>query len=95
MKNVILIVGASALLASCSSSSSSSQGNAPLDTQAVADYQAKVYSGNTVPAQYKVKAEKPAENVLNASDNAPKQVIYRDRHPSIMVMPSVGYYHGW
>ena len=92
MKNVILIVGASALLAACSSSS---QGNAPLDTQAVADYQAKVYSGNTVPAQYKVKAEKPAENVLNASDNAPKQVIYRDLHPSIMVMPSVGYYHGW
>ena len=91
MKNVILIVGASALLAACSSS----QGNAPLDTQAVAAYQAKVYSGNTVPAQYKVKAEKPAENVLNASDNAPKQVIYRERHPSIMVMPSVGYYHGW
>ena len=93
MKNVILIVGASVLLAACSSSSS--QGNAPLDTQAVADYQAKVYSGNTVPAQYKGKAEKPAENVLNASDNAPKQVIYRERHPSIMVMPSVGYYHGW
>ena len=93
MKNVILIVGTSVLLAACSSSPS--QGNAPLDTQAVAAYQAKVYSGNTVPAQYKVKAEKPAENVLNASDNAPKQVIYRERPPSIMVMPLVGYYHSW
>ena len=62
MKNVILIVGASVLLAACSSSPS--QGNAPLDTQAVTDYQAKVYSGNTVPAQYKSEGGKNRQRMF-------------------------------
>ncbi|WP_109078148.1 hypothetical protein [Aggregatibacter kilianii] len=94
MKKLLLILVVGGCLTACSSKAPQAN-RAPLDTQAVEAYQAKVYSGNTVSKKYQVKDNKPEDNVLNASDSEPKAVIYRERQPRFVVAPSIGYYRGW
>lgn len=93
MQKLLPIAVMALCLAACSSHPQTN--NAPLDTQAVEAYQAKVYRGSTVAKKYQVKDVKPEENVLNASDSEPKTVIYRERQPRLVVTPSIGYYRGW
>ncbi|MBN6066582.1 hypothetical protein HYE66_08985 [Aggregatibacter actinomycetemcomitans] len=93
MQKLLPLAAMSLCLAACSSQPQTN--TAPLDTQAVEAYQAKVYGGNTVAKKYQVKDNKPEENVLNASDSEPKTVIYRERQPRFVVAPSIGYYRGW
>ena len=91
MKKQILAALATALLAACSAPQNQPQ--APLDTQAVAEYQARVYSGNTVPADQRVAMPKQVDNPLNQSDNQPRQSSVAKVNPNIAV--GVGYGYGW
>ncbi|PVX42987.1 hypothetical protein C8D76_101326 [Pasteurella langaaensis DSM 22999] len=90
MKKQFLVLIAAGVLAACSSAPQN-QPQAPLDTQAVQDYNAKVYSGNTVPKEQRVKTPKQVEMPLNQSDNQPRQNSGVKVNPNIAV--GVGY--GW
>ena len=90
MKN-IMIVSAAFVLAACSNSSPPPQ--APLDMQAVAQYQAEVARAKPLTAaQQKAAAMQTVEMPLNASDN---RVTRRQSQPGIILSPSIGYYHGF
>ena len=91
MKN-IMIVSAAVMLAACSNSSPQPQ--APLDMQAVAQYQAEVARAKPLTAaQQKAAATQAVEMPLNASDN--RTSTRRQSQPGIIVSPSIGYYHGF
>lgn len=94
MQKLLSIVCVTLFLSACTSPRQTTN-NTPLDMQAVNAYQAKVHSGNTVPAKYKVVNPKPTDNVLDASDSTPKMKVYYKRQPSVIVEPSFGYYRGW
>ncbi len=68
--------------------------NAPLDMQAVAQYNAKVYHGDTVPAAQKNQPQAPVNMPLNASDYQPKTVLI-SQPPHLILAPSIGYYRGY
>ena len=94
MQKSLVIVGGALFLSACTSPKQTTN-NVPLDMKAVNAYQAKVNSGNTVSAKYKVVDPKPTDNILNASDSEPKVKVYHERRPSVIVAPSFGYYRGW
>ncbi|OOH90570.1 hypothetical protein BMT54_04645 [Pasteurellaceae bacterium 15-036681] len=89
MKKVVLCAVPVAL-AACSSSVQ--QSTAPMDMQAVQEYQQRVASSVSNKANAQQKAQKEGEWQLNQSDNKPKvvQVYSRPR-----VYPSVHYGYGW
>lgn len=90
MKKQFLVLASACVLAACSSATQY-QPQAPLDTQAVQEYNAKVYSGNTVPEHQRVKTPKQIETPLNQSDHQPRQSSTVKVNPNIAV--GVGY--GW
>ena len=61
MQKLFSIIGVALVLSACTSPKQTTN-NAPLDMQAVNVYQAKVNSGNTVSAKYKVVDPKPTDN---------------------------------
>lgn len=66
---------------------------APLDMQTVNEYNHKVYSGNTVPAEQRTKNPKTVEIPLNSSDYEQKVKVMEQSKPRIILAPSIGYYH--
>ena len=66
---------------------------APLDMQTVNEYNHKVYSGNTVPAEQRTKNPKTVEIPLNSSDYEPKAKVMEHVKPRIILAPGIGYYH--
>ena len=66
---------------------------APLDMQTVNEYNHKVYSGNTVPAEQRTKNPKAVEIPLNSSDYEAKAQVIEHAKPRIILAPSIGYYH--
>ncbi|WP_386691191.1 MULTISPECIES: hypothetical protein [unclassified Lonepinella] len=90
MKKFIFIL-ASILLTACTSHPEVGQPQAPLDMASVNAYNTKVYSGDTVPANQKVK-QPPVNMPLNASDSQPKTTT-KTTTP-VVLMPSIGYHYG-
>lgn len=88
MKKVLFIASV-LFLVGCSTPSDTTQSNVPLDLKSVAEYQAQVSSGNTVPAAQR-KQTQTVEHPLNSSDTRPKAVYQRVQTP-IIVSPSIGY----
>lgn len=82
-------------IAACSSQPKN-QPELPLDMKTVAEYNSKVSSGNTVPAAQRNKQHKEVDYPLNASDSRNSRPLTgRTARPSIAVVPSFGYYHGY
>ncbi|MCK3658579.1 hypothetical protein A4G18_07600 [Pasteurellaceae bacterium Pebbles2] len=94
MKKLLLVLPVMAL-AACSSHPEIGQPKAPLDTNSVSAYNAKVYSGNTVPVNQQVNNEKPVDMPLNASDSRPRVTQTRSAIPPVVLMPSIGYHYGY
>ncbi|WP_135709310.1 hypothetical protein [Actinobacillus porcinus] len=69
------------------------QPQAPLDMQAVQEYNAKVYSGNTVPLAERMKSPKQVDNPVNQSDKQSSKNPVTRVNPNIAV--GVGYGHGY
>lgn len=88
MKKILLI--SSILLAACSTHSPVGEPQAPLDLNAVQEYNKQVYSGKKQVAH---TPSKSVEMPLNASDHQPK-VDARPRIP-VVIAPTIGYYHGY
>ncbi|MDG6895920.1 hypothetical protein [Volucribacter amazonae] len=92
MKKQLIFIILSFLLLACSSQSPTLP-QAPLDMQTVAAYNAKVYSGNTVPLAQQ-KGYQEVDMPMNASDNQGKVKRQSMGSNPIILMPSVGY-HYW
>ncbi|WP_439287154.1 hypothetical protein [Lonepinella sp. BR2357] len=92
MKKIIFII-ASMVLVGCTSHPPVGQPQAPLDMKTVQDYNQKVYSGKTVPANQKVQ-QAPVDMPLNASDSQPKNTTTRRSTLPVVLMPSIGYHYG-
>ncbi len=90
--NKLVFILTSILLTACTSHPEVGQPQAPLDMKSVDTYNAKIYSGNTVPDNQKVKQNTPVNMPMNASDNQPK-VSSRTTTP-VILMPSIGYHYG-
>ncbi len=89
------ILGAVCLCAACSSPVENHP-QAPLDMQAVQEYNNKVYSGNTVPKDQRVTAPKRVDNPLNQSDKYPRVSQGTARvQPHIGVGVGIGRYDHW
>ena len=93
MQKTYMIISCTLALAACQSTPPATS-SAPLDMQSVAQYNAKVYSGNTVSAAQKNQPQAAVNMPLNASDYQPKPVAAA--YPSRVVLaPSIGYYRGY
>ncbi|WGE35026.1 hypothetical protein NYR62_05140 [Actinobacillus genomosp. 1] len=71
------------------------QSTVPMDMQAVAEYQQRVASGNTVSEQQKQRVAQQVEpdEPLNQSDKRPKVVRQVVREP--VIYPSIGIGYGY
>ncbi|WP_048736621.1 hypothetical protein [Necropsobacter massiliensis] len=93
MYKISWIIGCVLALTACQSAQQQPS-NAPLDMQTVAQYNAKVYHGNTVTAAQKNQPQVEANMPLNASDYQPKTAVI-NQPPRLILAPSIGYYHGY
>lgn len=87
MKKLILIA-LPTLLAACSTPVQ--QSSVPMDMQAVADYQHRVATKQTVNPN-----EKPNDEPLNQSDKRAKSTVTQSVRPVIYPSIGVGYHHGF
>ncbi|EXI63017.1 hypothetical protein A6B39_02460 [Mannheimia granulomatis] len=85
MKKLILIT-LPAMLTACSTPVQ--QSSVPMDMQAVADYQQRIISKQTVNPN-----EKPNDEPLNQSDKRAKSTATQIVRP--VIYPSIGYHHGF
>ncbi|MDO4430494.1 MAG: hypothetical protein Q4B95_04230 [Lonepinella koalarum] len=85
-----LFISSALFLTACSSQPEGMQSNIPLDLKSVADYQAQVSSGNTIPVSQRKQTSAVVEHPLNASDSKPK-TIYRRVQTPVIISPSIGY----
>ncbi|WP_293731039.1 hypothetical protein [uncultured Actinobacillus sp.] len=90
MKQKILI-SLFSILTACTTPQN--QPKAPLDMQAVQEYNAKVYSGNTVPLAERMKSPKQVDTPVNQSDQQSRKSPVMRVNPNIAV--GVGYGRGY
>lgn len=91
MLKPILPVILGMLLVACSTPPN--QPKAPLDMQSVQEYNAKVYSGNTVPLAERMKSPKQVDIPVNQSDQQSRKSPVMRVNPNIAV--GVGYGRGY
>lgn len=91
----ILVLSASLFLFACSTQQSQVS-QVPLDMKTVEQYQAKVYSGNTVPASQRKEVAPVVQHPMDASDSRPQSRQVQARvQPRVILAPSIGYYRGY
>ncbi|AKD38013.1 hypothetical protein I926_03425 [Pasteurella multocida subsp. multocida OH4807] len=90
----LIVLSAGILLIGCTQQMP--QGNVQMDMKTLQEYNQRVSSGNTVPADQKQAYSKEVDHELNASDSRPKvqtRTIYRPT--PMMFLPSVSYRYNY